>query len=124
MKPRSLSSGSWRSVITTSVEHFGASPHVSVEKQWTGRPVTSPALSTPRSTPRISASQPVLANARTSTPAKAYDEFYQRILEEGTIFVRGKAAEITDAALYPGEEGKLVVQVEDTLAGFVRRSRL
>ncbi len=55
------------------------------------------------------------------TPAKAYDEFYQRVLEEGTLFVRGKVAEVTDAARLPGEEGKLIVQVEDTLAGRQRR---
>jgi heterodisulfide reductase subunit A len=55
------------------------------------------------------------------TPAKAYDEFYQRIIEEGTLFVRGKVAEITDAARNPGEEGKLIVQVEDTLVGKQRR---
>lgn len=55
------------------------------------------------------------------TAAKAYDEFYQRLLEEGTHFVRGKVAEITDAARLPGEEGKLIVQVEDTLAGKQRR---
>jgi len=55
------------------------------------------------------------------TPAKAYDEFYQRVMEEGTLFVRGKVAEVTDAARLPGEEGKLIVQVEDTLAGRQRR---
>ena len=55
------------------------------------------------------------------TPAKGYDEFYQRIIEEGTLFVRGKVAEITDAARNPGEEGKLIVQVEDTLVGKQRR---
>jgi heterodisulfide reductase subunit A-like polyferredoxin len=32
------------------------------------------------------------------TPFKDYDEFYQRVLEEGTLFVRGKVAEVTDAA--------------------------
>ncbi len=32
------------------------------------------------------------------TAYKAYDEFYQRVLEEGTLFVRGKVAEVTDAA--------------------------
>jgi heterodisulfide reductase subunit A len=51
------------------------------------------------------------------TPSKGYDEFYQRLMEEGTIFIRGKVAEITDAAHSPKEEGKLIVQVEDTLAG-------
>ena len=55
------------------------------------------------------------------TPAKAYDEFYQRLIEEGTLFVRGKVAEVTDAARNPGEEGKLIVQVEDTLVGKQRR---
>jgi heterodisulfide reductase subunit A len=55
------------------------------------------------------------------TPAKAYDEFYQHVLEENIIFVRGKVAEVTDAARLPGEEGKLIVQVEDTLVGKQRR---
>ena len=55
------------------------------------------------------------------TAFKAYDEFYQRLLEEGTHFIRGKVAEITDAARQPGEEGKLIVQVEDTLIGKQRR---
>jgi heterodisulfide reductase subunit A len=55
------------------------------------------------------------------TAAKAYDEFYQRVLEEGTLFVRGKVAEVTDATRLPGEEGRLIIQVEDTLAGKQRR---
>jgi heterodisulfide reductase subunit A len=55
------------------------------------------------------------------TTAKAYDEFYQRVLEEGTLFVRGRVAEVTDAARLPGEEGRLIIQVEDTLAGKQRR---
>lgn len=55
------------------------------------------------------------------TPAKDYDEFYQRLIQEGTIFVRGKVAEVTDAAREPGEEGKLIIQVEDTLLGKQRR---
>ena len=55
------------------------------------------------------------------TPFKDYEEFYQRILEEGGHFVRGKVAEITDAARIPEEEGKLIVQVEDTLIGKQRR---
>jgi heterodisulfide reductase subunit A len=55
------------------------------------------------------------------TPAKAYDEFYQRVLSEGTLFVRGRVAEVTDAARLRGEEGKLIIQVEDTLAGKQRR---
>jgi len=55
------------------------------------------------------------------TPAKAYDEFYQRIIHEGVHFVRGKVAEVTDAARLQGEEGKLIIQVEDTLIGAQRR---
>ena len=55
------------------------------------------------------------------TAYKAYDEFYQRVLEEGTLFVRGKVAEVTDAARGEKEKGKLVIQVEDTLAGKQRR---
>ena len=55
------------------------------------------------------------------TPFKDYEEFYQRILEEGGHFVRGKVAEITNAPRFPSEEGKLIVQVEDTLIGKQRR---
>jgi len=55
------------------------------------------------------------------TPSKDYEEFYQRILEEGGHFVRGKVAEITDAVRFPGEEGKLIIQAEDTLIGKQRR---
>ena len=55
------------------------------------------------------------------TAYKAYDEFYQRVLEEGTLFVRGKVAEVTNAARNEREKGKLVIQVEDTLAGKQRR---
>ncbi len=55
------------------------------------------------------------------TTQKDYDEFYQRVLEEGTLFIRGKVAEVTDAARLPGEEGKLIIQAEDTLAGKQRR---
>ena len=36
-------------------------------------------------------------------------------------FVRGKVAEVTDAARSPEEKGKLIVQVEDTLLGKQRR---
>ncbi|MGD8813592.1 MAG: CoB--CoM heterodisulfide reductase iron-sulfur subunit A family protein [Anaerolineales bacterium] len=55
------------------------------------------------------------------TTQKGYEEFYNRLLEEGMHFVRGKAAEITDAARLPGEEGKIIVQAEDTLLGKQRR---
>ncbi len=55
------------------------------------------------------------------TIAKNYEEFYHRIMDEGVHFVRGRVAEVTDAARQPGEEDKLIVQVEDTLAGKQRR---
>jgi heterodisulfide reductase subunit A len=55
------------------------------------------------------------------TTQKGYDEFYERLLEEGMNFIRGKVAEITDAARTPEEEGKLIVQVEDTLIQKQRR---
>jgi len=55
------------------------------------------------------------------TPGKGYEEFYNRLLEEGTNFVRGKVAEISSVARIPEEEGRLVVQVEDTLIGRQRR---
>jgi heterodisulfide reductase subunit A len=53
--------------------------------------------------------------------SKGYEEFYDRLLEEGMHFVRGRVAEVTDAARQPGEEGKLIVQAEDTLLGMQRR---
>ncbi len=52
---------------------------------------------------------------------KGYEEFYNRILNEGTIFIRGRPAEITDIAETEEEKGKLIVQFEDTLAGRQRR---
>ena len=55
------------------------------------------------------------------TPGKTYEEFYDRLLQEGVHFVRGRVAEVNDWAMTPEEEGKLVIRVEDTLAGFVRR---
>lgn len=55
------------------------------------------------------------------TPGKAYEEFYDKLLTEGVHFVRGRVGEVTDWAMTPEEENKLVIRVEDTLAGFVRR---
>ncbi len=55
------------------------------------------------------------------TPGKGYDEFYQRLIEEGTLLVRGKVAEVTNVAYTPEEKGKLIIQVEDTLIGKQRR---
>lgn len=55
------------------------------------------------------------------TAFKDYEEFYHRLMEEGTNFIRGRVAEVTDAARGPNEEGKLIVQAEDTLIGKQRR---
>jgi heterodisulfide reductase subunit A len=55
------------------------------------------------------------------TPGKGYEEFYRRLLREGTHFIRGKVADVTDAARTDDEEGKIIVQVEDTLIGKQRR---
>jgi heterodisulfide reductase subunit A len=43
---------------------------------------------------------------------KGYAEFYERVQEEGIIFVRGKGAEVEAAA-----DGGLVVRAEETLLG-------
>lgn len=55
------------------------------------------------------------------TPGKGYEEFYNKLLDEGVHFIRGRVGEVTDWALTPEEEGKLVIRAEDTLAGVVRR---
>ena len=55
------------------------------------------------------------------TPGKGYEEFYDKLLDEGVHFIRGRVGEVTDWAITPEEEGKLVIRVEDTLAGVVRR---
>jgi heterodisulfide reductase subunit A-like polyferredoxin/ferredoxin len=55
------------------------------------------------------------------TFGKGYEEFYDRLLEEGVFFIRGRGAEVTDVAERPEEEGKLVVCCEDTLIGAYRR---
>ena len=52
---------------------------------------------------------------------KRYEEFYHRVMKEGANFIRGRVAEVTDAARTLEEEGKLIVQVYDTLFGMQRR---
>jgi len=52
---------------------------------------------------------------------KRYEEFYHRVMKEGVHFIRGRVAEITDAARTVEEEGKLIVQAFDTLYGIQRR---
>ncbi len=55
------------------------------------------------------------------TPGKGYEEFYDKLLQEGVHFVRGRVAEVTDWAAEKEEEDKLIIRVEDTLIGAVRR---
>ncbi len=48
---------------------------------------------------------------------EGYEEFYRRCQEEGTCFIRGKVAEISDEPQSEREENKLIVLAEDTLLG-------
>jgi heterodisulfide reductase subunit A len=48
---------------------------------------------------------------------KGFEEFYQRLSDEGVNFVRGKVAQVTDQAVTDEEKGKLVLVSEDTLLG-------
>jgi len=50
-----------------------------------------------------------------------YEEFYERLCEEGVNFVRGKVAQVTDRAINDEEKGKLIVVTEDTLLGRILR---
>jgi len=52
------------------------------------------------------------------TPGKGFEEFYNRVAEEGTHFVRGKVADV-----YPtgDHDGRLIMRVEDTLLDMVRQ---
>jgi len=52
---------------------------------------------------------------------KGYEEFYDRVLREGALLIRGKGAEVTDFATNEAEQGKLIVKCEDTLAAVQRR---
>jgi heterodisulfide reductase subunit A len=52
---------------------------------------------------------------------KGYEEFYQRLCDEGVSFIRGKVGEVTDQTISDEEKGKLVVVAEDTLLGVVTR---
>jgi heterodisulfide reductase subunit A len=51
------------------------------------------------------------------TPGKGFEEFYNRVAEEGVNFIRGKVADV-----YPANgDGQLTLKVEDTLLGQVRK---
>ncbi len=52
---------------------------------------------------------------------KGYEEFYERLSNEGVNFIRGKVAEVTDRAINDEEKGKLIVVGEDTLLGTIIR---
>jgi heterodisulfide reductase subunit A len=52
---------------------------------------------------------------------KGYEEFYERLSNEGVIFIRGKVAEVTDRAVSEEEEGKLIAVAEDSLLGTMIR---
>ena len=52
------------------------------------------------------------------TPGKAFEEFYNRAAEEGVHFIRGKVADVYPAA---ENDGRLLLQAEDTLLGKVRK---
>ncbi len=51
-------------------------------------------------------------------PGKSMEEFYNRVAEEGTHFIRGKVADVYPA---PDNNGQLVMQAEDTLLGRMRK---
>jgi heterodisulfide reductase subunit A len=48
---------------------------------------------------------------------KGFEEFYDRLSEEGVKFIRGKVAKVTDRALTEEEQGKLTVSVADAILG-------
>ena len=50
------------------------------------------------------------------TPSKGYEEFYQRLLEEGMHFVRGKVAEVM--------RNGVVVQLDDGRSGWLPASEV
>jgi heterodisulfide reductase subunit A len=52
---------------------------------------------------------------------KGYEEFYERLSDEGTNFIRGKVGQVTDRAINEEERGKLIVSAEDTLLGAMIR---
>jgi len=52
---------------------------------------------------------------------KGFEEFYERLSDEGANFIRGKVGEVTDRAISDEEKGKLVVVAEDTLLGAIIR---
>jgi len=52
------------------------------------------------------------------TAGKAFEEFYNRVAGGGMYLIRGKVADVCPA---PNGDGRLMLQVEDTLLGMVRK---
>jgi heterodisulfide reductase subunit A len=56
------------------------------------------------------------------TPGKGFEEFYNRVQNEGVQFIRGKVADVTPVAGQgTAADGGLVMQVDDTLLGTIRK---
>ena len=56
------------------------------------------------------------------TPGKGFEEFYNRVQDEGVHFIRGKVADISPAdGDGPNGDGRLTMQVDDTLLGSIRK---
>ncbi len=53
---------------------------------------------------------------------KGYEEFYSRVLNEGSTLIRGKAAEVVPVLMPNGDggEGHLLIRAEDSLVGKFR----
>ena len=56
------------------------------------------------------------------SPGKNYEEFYNRVQEEGVHFIRGRVAEISDVPDDPKDQGKLTVVAENSLSRQVLRT--
>ena len=56
------------------------------------------------------------------SPGKQYEEFYNRVQEEGVHFIRGRVAEVTDIPDDPDDLNSLTVVAENTLTGRVMRT--
>ncbi len=56
------------------------------------------------------------------SPGKNYEEFYNRVQEEGVHFIRGRVAEITDVPDDPADQGRLTVVAENSLNRQVLRT--
>jgi heterodisulfide reductase subunit A2 len=55
------------------------------------------------------------------TPGKGFEEFYNRVQNEGVQFIRGKVADITSASSNgDGAGGSLTMHVDDSLLGTIR----